>query len=388
MRTPPRILVADDSATNVDILKTRLAAHGYEIITAADGEEALAAVRTQQPDLVLLDVMMPKMDGFEVCRRVRADASLPYIPIILVTAKADTADVVAGLDAGGDEYLTKPVDQTSLAARVRSMLRIKSLHDTVHQQKAELQAQAGQLAEWNRTLEQRVAEQVRELERLSQLKRFLSPQVAQLVLSAETDAILASHRREVTVVFGDLRGFTQFSETAEPEEVMGILRDYHAAVGALIFRHEGTLERFAGDGWMVFFNDPVPCADPAARAVRMALEMRQRVGELTEQWRRRGHQLGFGVGIALGHATLGKIGFEGRFDYAAIGTVTNLASRLSSEARAGQILVNQRVHAAVEDLVAAEALGELTLRGFAQSVSVFNIVGLKSAEIKGVRPEA
>ncbi len=384
MRTPPRILVADDNATNVDILKTRLAAQGYEIVTAADGEEALAAVRTQQPDLILLDVMMPKMDGFEVCRRMRADASLPYIPIILVTAKTDTADVVAGLDAGGDEYLTKPVDQTSLAARVRSMLRIKALHDTVHQQKAELQAQAGQLAEWNRTLEQRVAEQVREMERLGQLKRFLSPQVAQAVLSAEADSVLASHRREVTVVFGDLRGFTQFSETAEPEEVMGILRQYHAAIGALIFRHEGTLERFAGDGWMVFFNDPVPCADPAARAVRMALEMRQRISELTEQWRKRGHQLGFGVGIALGYATLGKVGFEGRFDYAAIGSVTNLASRLSSEARAGQVLVSQRVYAAVEGLVDAEPLGELNIRGLAKPVSAFNITRSRSSGSGGV----
>jgi adenylate cyclase len=381
MRTPPRILVADDSATNVDILKTRLAAQGYEIVTAADGEEALAAVRTQQPDLILLDVMMPKMDGFEVCRRVRADAALPYIPIILVTAKTETADLVAGLDAGGDEYLTKPVDQTSLAARVRSMLRIKALHDTVHEQKAEIQ-------EWNRTLERRVEDQVREVERLGQLKRFLSPQVAQAVLSAETGSVLASHRREVTVVFGDLRGFTQFSETAEPEEVMGILREYHAAIGALIFRHEGTLERFAGDGWMVFFNDPVPCPDPAARAVRMALEMRQRVGELTGQWRKRGYDLGFGVGIALGYATLGQIGFEGRFDYAAIGTVTNLAFRLSAEARPGQVLVNQRVHAAVEDLVDAEPLGELNLRGLAKPVPVFNVVGLRHAETGVVRPEA
>ncbi len=367
----------------MDILQTRLTAQGYEVITAADGEEALAAVAAHQPDLILLDVMMPKMDGFEVCRRMRADAALPYIPIILVTAKTDTADVVAGLDAGGDEYLTKPVDQTSLAARVRSMLRVKSLHDTVHEHKARLETQAGQLAEWNRTLEQRVAEQVHEMERLGQLKRFLSPQVAQLVLSDETGVILGSHRREVTVVFGDLRGFTQFSETAEPEEVMGILHDYHAVVGALIARYEGTLERFAGDGWMVFFNDPVPCEDPAARAVRMTLEMRGRVGELTGQWRKRGHDLGFGVGIALGYATLGKIGFEGRFDYAAIGTVTNLASRLSSEARPGQILVNQRVYTAVEDLVEAEPLGELTLRGLAKPVSVFNVVGLKDAEVRG-----
>lgn len=379
MRAPPRILIADDQPMNVDILQTRLAVHGYEILTAADGEEALAIARAQQPDLLLLDIMMPKMDGIEVCRRLKADDTLPFMPIIMVTAKADSKDIVDGLEAGADEYLTKPVDQAALVARVKSMLRIKALHDTVQEQAVRLEAQSLQLAEWNRTLEQRVAEQLSELERIGRLKRFFSPQLAELIVSAGEDRLLESHRREVTVVFCDLRGYTTFSETTEPEEVMGVLRQYHAAMGEIIHRHEGTLERFTGDGMMIFFNDPVPCPDPAARAVRMAVAMRQQVGELAESWRKRGHQLEFGVGIAQGYATLGRIGFEGRFDYAAIGTVTNLAARLCGEAGGGQILINQRVYASVEDFVVAEPVGELSLKGFVRPVPVFGIIDLKDS---------
>jgi adenylate cyclase len=377
MRVPPRILVADDQPMNVDILQTRLAVHGYELLTAADGEEALGVARAQLPDLILLDIMMPKMDGLEVCRLLKGDAALPFMPIILVTAKADTKDIVAGLEAGADEYLTKPVDQAALVARVKSMLRIKALHDTVQEQADRLEAQALQLADWNRTLEQRVAEQLAELERIGRLKRFFSPQLAELIVSTGEEKLLESHRREVTVVFCDLRGFTAFAETTEPEEVMEVLRDYHTALGELIFRYEGTLERFTGDGLMVFFNDPVPCPDPAARAVRMAVAMRQRVGELTETWRKRGHQLDFGVGIAQGYATLGKIGFEGRFDYAAIGRVTNLAARLCGEATGSQILISQRVYAAVEALAVADQVGELLLKGFVKPVPAYNVWALK-----------
>lgn len=370
MRTPPWILVADDSAENREILSARLAANGYHVLTAADGEEALAVARAEQPDLILLDVMMPKVNGLDVCRRLKADASLPFMPVILVTARGDTQDIVAGLEAGADEYLTKPVDQTALLARVKAALRIKSLQDTV-------QAQATQLAEWNRTLEGRVAEQLAELERVGRLKRFLSPQLAEVIISSGDEAFLESHRREITVVFTDLRGFTAFSETAEPEEVISILREYHAALGELIFRYEGTLERFAGDGLMIFFNDPVPVPDPQARAVRMAVAMRRRVGELSVGWRKRGHQLAFGVGIAQGYATLGKVGFEGRFDYAAIGSVTNLASRLCDEAKPEQILISQRVYASVEDLVEVAAVGDLTLKGFVRPIAVYNVVALR-----------
>jgi adenylate cyclase len=371
MHDPPRILVVDDSPANVEILQMRLQAQGYEIKTAADGEEALAAVREHRPDLILLDVMMPKLDGIEVCRRLRADPAVPFVPIILVTAKSDTKDVVAGLDAGGDEYLTKPVDQAALVGRVKSMLRIKALQDIV-------QEQALQLQESNRTLESRVAEQVSELERLGRLKRFFSPQLADLIVSGGADDPLKSHRREVTVVFLDLRGFTAFAETSEPEEIMGVLREYHAEMGRMILAHEGTLERFAGDGMMVFFNDPVPVPDPAARAVRMVLEMRDRLAELTAKWRKRGFDLGFGAGIAQGFATIGAVGFEGRWDYGAIGTVTNLAARLCSEAKPGQILISQTVSAAVEDLVKMESVGELQLKGFLKPVPASNILGLKT----------
>jgi adenylate cyclase len=371
VKTPPRILVVDDTPANVHILQARLAANGYDIVTATDGEAALAAVRESEPDLILLDVMMPKMDGFEVCRRLRADPSVPFIPIIMVTAKTDPKDVVAGLEAGGDEYVTKPVDQVALVARVKSMLRIKNLHDTV-------EALAAERAEWNKTLERRVEDQVGQLEQLGRLKRFFSPQLAELIVAGGADDPLKTHRREVTVVFLDLRGFTAFAETAEPEEVMAVLREYHAEMGKLILEHEGTLERFTGDGMMIFFNDPVPVPDPAERALRMALVMRERVQHLVKAWQKRGYDLALGVGIAQGYATIGAIGFEGRWDYGAIGTVTNLAARLCGEAKGDQILIASRVAGAVEGLVELEEVGKLTLKGFLKPVPTFNALGLKS----------
>ncbi|HUB96855.1 MAG TPA: response regulator [Stellaceae bacterium] len=369
MNDPPLILVVDDSEVNRDILITRLSAVGYQTAQAADGEEALAAAYRHVPDLVLLDVNMPKIDGIEVCRRLKADKALPFTPIILVTARADTKDVVQGLDAGADEYLTKPVDQGALVARVRSVLRLKALHDQVA-------GQAAELAQWNETLEQRVADQLKEIERAGRLKRFLAPQVADLIASGD-EKVLEGHRRDVTVVFCDLRGFTAFSETAEPEEVITTLRDYHASLGALVHEHEGTLERFTGDGVMVFFNDPFPCPDPALRAVRMATAMRDRCAELSETWKKFGYELGFGVGIAHGYATLGRIGFEGRSDYAAVGSVVNLAARLCAEAGNGQILVERKVMAAIEDKAECQALGPLTLKGFHRPVPAFSVVRLK-----------
>jgi adenylate cyclase len=373
MRSPPRILIADDNAANVDILATRLKGHGYEILTAVDGEQALTAARTELPDLILLDVMMPKHDGFEVCRMLKSDESLPFMPIILVTAKGDSRDIVAGLEAGADEYLTKPVDHAALMARVKSILRLKALHDTV-------QEQARQLTEWNRTLEARVADQLAEIERISRLKRFLAPQVVESVVCSGDDSLLESHRSDVAIVFCDLRGFTALAETAEPEEVMDILREYHAALGEIIYRFEGTLERFLGDGLMVIFNDPVPCPDPAARAVRMAVAMRDRVSGMMEQWHKRGHDLGFGIGIAQGYATLGRIGFEGRFDYAAIGTVPNMASRICAEAKSGQILISQRVLGAIEKLAETEALGAISLKGLARPIQIHDVRQMKDAE--------
>jgi len=371
MNDPQRILIVDDNEANRDILETRLKVHGYELLQAADGEEALAAVQRDHPDLILLDVMMPKLDGVEVCRRIKGDATLPFTPIILVTSKSDTRDVIAGLDAGADEYLTKPVDQAALVARVKSVLRVKALHDQV-------QAQAADLAAWNRTLEQRVAEQLGEIERVGRLKRFLSPQVAELVVSSGHDRMLESHRRDVTVVFCDLRGFTAFSETAEPEEVMSILREYHAGLGALINNFEGTIERFNGDGVMVLFNDPLPCPDPSVRAVRMAVEMRDCIAGLTARWRKHGHELGFGIGIAHGYATLGCVGFEGCFQYSVTGTVANLAARLCDQAKSGEILIDGKVHAAVESMAELEPVGELALKGLHRPVLAFNVRELRS----------
>lgn len=354
MERKSRILVVDDTPHNLRLLEAVLLPRGYDVRTATSGPEALAAIAREAPDLVLLDILMPGMDGHEVCRRLRADPATAFLPVVMITASGEQ-EKVHSIEAGADDFIAKPLNQAELLGRVRSLLRIKEYHDTIERQ-------AGELAEWNRTLEARVQQQVAELERLGRLRRFLAPQLAEAILNSGDERVLESHRREITVVFTDLRGFTAFAGTAEPEEVMQVLGEYHAAMGRLIFEYEGTLERFAGDGLMVFFNDPVPCPDPTARAVRMAVAMRARVGELAEGWRKRGHELGFGVGIAQGYATLGRIGFEVRFDYAAIGTVTNLASRLCDEARDGQIVLSQRAYAAVEPLVEAECLVQAQTR--------------------------
>jgi class 3 adenylate cyclase len=377
MREPPLILAADDVADNLEILRMRLESQGYEVVTAGDGAEAIEKTQALVPDLVLLDVMMPKVDGIEALKKIKSDTSLPFIPVILVTARADAKDVIAGLESGGDDYLTKPVDHAALSARVRAMLRIKALHDTVAAQAQRLEQQAADLAALNQTLAERVAAQVDEIERIGRLKRFLAPQIADTIISSGGEAILEHHRRDIVVLFCDMRGFTAFSETAEPEDVMAVLGEYHAALGPLIHRYEGTLDRFAGDGLIVFFNDPVPCPDPALRALRLAVEMRDRVSSLARSWAARGHEIGFGVGIAQGYATLGRIGFAERSDYTAIGTVTNLAARLCDEAGDGQILVTRRVAAAIDDSFAEfEPLGDLALKGLSRPVPVLNVRGL------------
>jgi adenylate cyclase len=370
LRNPPLVLVVDDTPENLEIVSMRLEAQSYQVATAVDGEDALAKTYELRPDLILLDIMMPKLDGIAVMRRLKADLSLPFIPIILLTAKADAKDVVSGLEAGGDDYLTKPIDHASLVARVRAMLRIKALHDKV-------QEQAAELASWNKTLEERVAVQLTEIERIGRLKRFLAPQLAEMIVSAGNERILESHRRDIAVLFCDLRGFTTFAETGEPEEVMALLRGYHEALGPLIHRAEGTLERFTGDGLMVFFNDPLPCPDAAERAVRLAIDMRDAVGELTTNWRKRGRPIGFGIGIAQGFATVGKIGFEGRVDYGAIGTVTNLAARLCAEAKDGEILVSARVAMAVDAFAELRSVGDIAFKGLSRPTEVSHVIGLK-----------
>jgi adenylate cyclase len=361
-----KILVVDDMPLNVKLLADLLDAKGYRTITAASGPDALARLAAEAPDLVLLDVMMPGMSGYEVCAAIRADPAHAMLPVVLVTALDPAQERVKGLEAGADDFLNKPVAQAELLARVRSLLRIKQLYDQVQRQKDEL-------ADWNRTLEARVQEGVQQLERVGRLRRFFSPQLAEAIVGGGAGDPLKSHRCEITVVFLDLRGFTAFTETADPEEVMGVLAEYHAAMGRLILEFEGTLERFTGDGIMVFFNDPVPIPDPALRATRMALAMQREVALLAARWRKRGHALQMGVGIAQGFATLGGIGFPGRIDYGAIGTVTNLAARLCGEARGGEILVSQRVWGLIEGEAAAEPAGELTLKGFARPVPAFRL---------------
>ena len=363
MTAPARILVVDDTPLNVKLLADLLRAQGYDVLTAASGREAMAIVEKEDLDLVLLDVVMPEMSGYEVCRKIRANPGTGILPVVMVTALEPGEERIKGIEAGADDFLTKPINQPELLARVRSLLRIRALYE--------------ELGEMNRTLEERVREQVAQLDRLGRLKRFFSPQLAELIVAGDAEDPLKSHRREVTVVFLDLRGFTAFAESAEPEEVMAVLREYHAEMGKLIMAHEGTLERFTGDGMMIFFNDPVPVPDPAQRAVRMAATMRARVVELATGWRKRGFDLDFGIGIAQGYATIGAIGFEGRWDYGAIGTVTNLAARLCGEAKPGQILVSQRVLGTAEEIGEVEAVGELTLKGFQRPVKAYNIVSAK-----------
>jgi class 3 adenylate cyclase len=364
MTTAGRVMIVDDTPVNLKLLADLLTAKGYAVVTAVSGAEALTKIQAEPPDLVLLDVMMPGMSGYDVCRKLRENAATAMLPVVMVTALDPAQERVKGIEAGADDFLTKPIHQAELLARVRSLLRVKTLWD--------------QLAELNRTLEARVTEQVAQLERLGRLKRFFSPHLAEAIVAGGADDPLKSHRREITVVFLDLRGFTAFAETVEPEEVMSVLREYHAAMGRLILEHEGTLERFTGDGMMIFFNDPTPVPNPAERAVRMALAMRDRVDELARNWKKQGYELDFGVGIAQGYATIGAIGFEGRVDYGAIGNVTNLAARLCGEAQPGQILVSRRFVTSLEELIAAEPAGELSLKGFSRPVTAFNITGLKS----------
>jgi adenylate cyclase len=367
-----KILVVDDMPMNVKLLVDVLTVKGYDVSTATSGREALACIGGDPPDLVLLDVMMPEMTGYEVCHTLRADPKTALLPVVMVTALDAKEERIKGLDAGADDFLSKPVNQPELLARVRSLLRIKSLYDQVEAQKVELE-------QWNRTLEQRVADGVTELERLSRMKRFFSPQVADMITSGDAKDPLKSHRSEITVVFIDLRGYTAFTETAEPEDVMAVLREYHAEMGRLIMKHNGTVERFAGDAIMIFFNDPIPLENPAEHAVRLALDMHSAFERCAVAWHKRGFDLHVGIGIAQGYATIGAIGFEGRLDYGAIGGVSNLAARLCAEAKGGQTLVQQRVLSRVEELVEAEPVGELALKGITRAVNAFNVLRLKAS---------
>lgn len=333
-----RVLVVDDTPQNVKLLADLLGAKGYAVSTAASGEQALETIAAGAPDIVLLDVMMPGLSGYDVCRKIRENPATALLPVVMVTSLDPHQERVRGIEAGADDFLSKPINQPELFARVRSLLRVKQLQD----------------------------------ERLARLKSFFSPQLAEAIAAGKADELLKTHRREITVEFFDLRGFTAFTEESEPEEVMELLRAYHGALGRLVLEHQGTLERFAGDAVMVFFNDPLPVERPAEHAVKTALAMRDAFGPIAEHWKTRsGFELGLGVGIAQGYATLGAIGFEGRRDYAAIGNVTNLAARLCGEAKAGQILADRKSVAALDGAFQFEPVGPLALKGFDKPMPAF-----------------
>lgn len=369
MTEPLTILAVDDEPVNLRLLEAVLAPYGHRVRIAGSGQECLDVLAGEDIDLVLLDVVMPGLDGYEVCRRIRGDERTAFLPVVMITA-SDAQERVAALEAGADDFVRKPFDRSELLARVASLGRIKRYQDTISAQRAEL-------ATWNQQLEQRVAEQVGEMDRMQRLRRFLSPQLAEVVMSDES--LLASHRRQVVVVFFDLRNWTTFAETSEPEELMELLGEFHQLLGSIIDAHDGTLERFTGDGVMVFFNDPFPCRDPADRAVRMALEVNESVRERAARWHRLGFDLGLGTGIAQGYATLGRIGYEGRYDYAAIGSVTNQAARLCAEAEPWQVLVPERLVATCEGRLQTRAVGTRQLKGFSRPVEVHEVLALDAS---------
>ncbi len=338
-----RILVVDDSRVNRLMLTRLLTSLGHEPIEVENGRAALERLRdagADPIDLVLLDLVMPELDGYETLALMKDDPNLAAIPVIVISDVDDIASVVRCIEMGAADYLPRPYEPSILQARIGTSVENARLVRTISRQR-------GALA------------------------RFLSPQVAELVSSPEGEEMLVGHRRRITAVFCDLRGFTAFTETAEPEELLGVLREYHAAMGDLVVEHGGTLEHFAGDGMLVFFNDPILQDDHELRAVRMSIAMRERFDDLAARWRKRGYGLGFGVGVAVGFATLGRIGFEGRHDYAAIGAVVILASRLSTKALDGQILLSQQAYAAVEGQIQVEEAGELELKGFSRPMPAY-----------------
>ena len=372
MRHDAALLVVDDDEGNRYTLERRLTREGYTNLTMAnDGAQALDLLRSRRFDLVLLDIMMPRMNGYQVLEHLKASPDLRDLPVIMISSIDEMASVVRCIELGAEDYLPKPFDATLLRARVAASLEKKALRD-------EVQSQAAQLAEWNEKLEQRVQEQLSQLDRLGRLKSFFSPQLAETLVNGGGEDLLKTHRREVVVAFLDMRGFTAFTDSSEPEEVMGVLSEYHRAMGQLIMLHEGTLEHFAGDGIMIVFNDPIPLPNPIANAVKMALAMQKSFVPLRAAWGKRGYDLDLGIGIAQGYATLGAIGFEGRWEYSCIGSVANLAARLCAEARGGQVLTNQKTLSRIEDAVHAEPLGAIAFKGIVHPVPVINITGLMS----------
>jgi class 3 adenylate cyclase/CheY-like chemotaxis protein len=344
------VLVADDNPDMRSFL-ARILSRQYNVELAMDGADALQRARSSHPAVILSDVMMPRMSGPDLLRAVRADAALRGTPVIFLTARAGTEARIESLEAGADDYLAKPFDENELLARVANLIRLR--------------AQQGELANLQK----------------EKMARFLPAHVADMIVAGDREEFLRGHRTEITVLFLDLRGFTAFAETAAPEDLMAVLREYQNDMGGLIRDYQGTLERFSGDAMMVFFNDPLPIPDHVEQAIKLAVAMRTRLADLRQGWQKRGIDLGACSGVATGYATVGVVGFEGRHDYAAIGPVTNLAARLCSEARHGQILVSGRCLQLIEKFAEAEPVGELTLKGFHRSVTAYNVIGLRKQGI-------
>jgi adenylate cyclase len=375
----PTILIVDDTPSNLDVL-VEVLKPDYRPKVAISGEKALELVAAGVfPDLILLDVMMPGLSGYQVCQQLKADPRTRAIPVIFVTAMSEVEDETRGLELGGVDYVTKPISPPIVKARIKTHLALSRQTRDLERMVITLEAQATELSQFNRTLEQRVADGVAQLERMSRLKRFFSPSVVDLMLSGTVEDPLKSHRREISAVFVDLRGFTAFTETSDPEDVMQVIAEYHEGMGKLVMAYGGTLEHFAGDGMMIYFNDPIEIDNPAATAVKMAIAMQTCFATLVLGWIRRGYALSMGIGVAQGYATVGAIGFEGRRDYGVIGNVTNLAARLCAEARGGQILISQRVLGCVADFARAEPVGELSLKGFHRPVAAYSVQGYTRA---------
>ena len=363
-----RILVVDDVLANLRLLEAVLAPHGYDVVSAADGRAALDLVESANPDLVLLDVVMPKLDGYEVCRQLRAREETAVLPVIMLTA-------TAGPRRRRQSTPARTTSSRSLSIRT-SCSRESSPCFESSAITTRSPRRAAELLELNRTLDERVRTQVEELGRLRRLQRFLSPQLADMIVSSGDESILSSHRRQVAMFFADLRGWTTFVDAVEPEELMRVLGEFHDAIGRLVQRFGATVGFIEGDGVQLFFNDPIEIPDAPLQAVKLGCALREEMAQLTPSWQKRGYDLDFGAGIALGYATCGEVGFEGRSDYAAIGAVTNLASRLADEATGGQILISPRLYAEIEDDVEVEPVGELTLKGFQRPVAAFNVIGM------------
>lgn len=370
---PERILVVDDAPENIRLLGALLTGAGYTVTVARSGEQALEQIARERPNLVLLDVVMPGLSGYDVCRRLRDDPATHFLPVVMVTALKPHEERVRGIEAGADDFLSKPVDQAELLARVRSLLRLDRMHRTI-------ESQAQSLQDWNTRLEQRVRQQVQQLERMDRLKRFFPQQVADTLLNDGHESLLQAQRRDVTVVSVDLRGFTPFTEQTDPDEVIRVLREYFATMGHIAQRHEAMIEHFAGDGILFVFNAPLPQDQHPLRAVRMAVEMREAFSGLRQSWAARGYTLGFGIGIDTGPATIGVVGFEGRWDYSAIGPVTNMAVRLCSLALDGELRISQRVHELIAHVVESEYIGDHAIKGFQTPMAVHQVLRLRSPQ--------